>query len=59
MELVKILKHKKTGKLHCPFCAKEVKEVRITENQKCLYCKKCKKYYAHPKLREINQRSNK
>ncbi len=48
IELVKILKHKETGKLHCPFCHKECNLVKIVEGQKCLYCKKCKKYYGNP-----------
>ena len=41
-EVVRILKDKKTGKYHCLFCFKKLKE---TKNPFCLECKKCKKYY--------------
>jgi len=44
MELVRILKNKKTGEYKCPYCLKPLK---IKDNV-CLYCKKCKKYMPLP-----------
>ena len=58
IELLKILKNKKTGKLHCPFCLKECKVVVIIKSEECLYCKKCKKYYAYPKFKDAKRRKN-
>ena len=39
-EIVMLLKSKKTGRFHCPFCIKELKDKGI-----CWECEKCKKYY--------------
>ncbi len=52
--LIKILRNKKTGNFHCPSCIKKCKVIKITEDQKGLYCKKCKKYYAYPESK-LNQ----
>lgn len=45
MEIVKILKNKKTGNYHCPFCFKKLKEIK---KPSALECKTCKKYYGNP-----------
>lgn len=44
MKLIRLLKSKKTGKIYCPTCLKEVKEVRL-EHCTVLKCKKCQLYY--------------
>ncbi len=49
IELYKILKNKKTGKYHCPICVKKLKHIKKVD---VLYCKKCEKYYALPKVQE-------
>lgn len=45
IELYRILKNKKTGKLHCPICWKILKKASIDS---ALECNKCEKYYANP-----------
>lgn len=49
--LVKILKNKKTGKFHCPYCLRKLKEKRAV-SEKVLFCKTCKKYMAYPETQE-------
>ena len=50
MELVRILKNKKTGKYHCPKCLKKCKVREIKDSkEKVLDCKKCKMFYAYPR----------
>jgi len=55
MELIKILKHKKRGTLHCPKCLDKLKDVGI-----CFKCSQCMKYYAKGELthKETKQNEN-
>jgi len=51
--IVQLLKHKKTGRIHCPLCLKETKVL-----EKVYYCKKCKKYYAKEQEKNKNEQED-
>lgn len=50
MELYEMPKNKKTGKIHCPKCLRELKSKDLV-----LYCKKCKMYYLFGGQRTVNE----
>jgi hypothetical protein len=48
-ELIRILKHKKKGTFHCPYCIKKLKEIELPGSKdRVLYCRKCKLFYPYP-----------
>ncbi len=48
----KLLKNKKTGKIHCPRCIGKFKTIKIPNSkEECYFCEECKLYFAKEKQR--------